>query len=86
MSYAAQITGSSIAGARGSSAAQQADSDDEDFIYGRLQVHSDDEDAGERHAVHTHAHMACRMWQVLTLLRYPAHHAARGVPALWCKQ
>uniref|UniRef100_A0A383WMF8 Uncharacterized protein n=1 Tax=Tetradesmus obliquus TaxID=3088 RepID=A0A383WMF8_TETOB len=46
MSYAAQITGSSTAGARGSSAAQQADSDDEDFIYGRLEVHSDDEDAG----------------------------------------
>jgi hypothetical protein len=47
MSYAAQITGSSIAGARGSSATQHADSDEEDFIYGRLQVHSDDEDVGE---------------------------------------
>lgn len=47
MSYAAQFTGSSIAGARGSSPAQQADSDDEDFIYGRLQVHSDDEDVGK---------------------------------------
>jgi hypothetical protein len=69
MSYAAQITGSSIAGARGSSAAQQADSDEEDFIYGRLEVHSDDEDAGERHAVRTHEHMACHMWQVLQLLR-----------------